>query len=185
MINPYIFREYDIRGLVDKDLTTEAIINIGKAFATLVKRDGGNAVTIGGDVRKSTERIRKDLENGINSVGIDTINIGNCPTGAQYYSHFKYDIPYGIMITGSHNPPEFNGLKLTMNYSNIHGEKIQEIYRLIQSQDFESGNGQSETKLIKKHYSDFIRDKNKNEQAIKSCIGLRKRRCCTFCKRLF
>jgi phosphomannomutase / phosphoglucomutase len=167
VINPFIFREYDIRGLVATDLTTEAIVKIGKAFGSLVKRDGGNTVTIGGDVRESTTRIREDLISGITSTGINIIIIGDCPTGAQYFSHFEYKVPYGIMITGSHNPPEFNGLKLTMNYSNIYGERIQDILKLIKSEDFENGSGKVETKLIKSIYSNFIRSKIRMKKPLK------------------
>ena len=103
-MNPTIFRMYDIRGIADQDLNDEAVTLIGKAFGTFVKRRGCSIVSVGRDVRLTSERIKNALVNGVLSTGIDVIDIGVCPTPVVYYSlvHLKTD--GSVMITGSHNP---------------------------------------------------------------------------------
>ena len=108
-VNPQIFREYDIRGIVGKDLTPDSVTSIGKAIGTYIKRGGGKKMVIGRDVRTSSVEFREILSSALNSTGCDVIDIGMVPTPMTYFAlhHFKAD--GGVMITGSHNPPEFNG----------------------------------------------------------------------------
>ncbi len=168
MISPYIFREYDIRGVVDKDLTDEVVELLGKGIGTYLRRHGAKRITIGGDVRLSTERFRKDLMNGLQSVGINVVDLGPVPTPVQYFSmHHIPDVQGGVMITGSHNPPEFNGFKITLNNAPVFGEMIQEIRRLIENKDFESGNGSYEKQEVIDDYIAYIKKDIKLERPVK------------------
>ncbi len=168
MISPYIFREYDIRGVVDKDLTDEVVELLGKGIGTYLRRHGARRITIGGDVRLSTERFRKDLMSGLQSVGINVVDLGPVPTPVQYFSmHHIPDVQGGVMITGSHNPPEFNGFKITLNNAPVFGEMIQEIRRLIENKDFESGSGSYEKQEIIDDYIAYIKKDIKLERPVK------------------
>lgn len=131
-----IFREYDIRGKAEEDLTSETVRAIGLAFGTFLARNGVKKMTVGGDVRLSTERIRKDIIGGLTSAGIDIVNLGVVTTPLLYWSLFYLDFSGGVMITGSHNPKEFNGLKLAFGKTTLYGDQIQEIRRMIQADDF-------------------------------------------------
>ena len=155
-INPQIFREYDIRGIVGKDLTPDTVTSIGKAIGTYIKRDGGKTLVIGRDVRTSSEEFRKILFSALNSTGCDVIDIGMVPTPMTYFAlhHLKAD--GGVMITGSHNPPEFNGFKISQGVHSLYGEKIQQLKQLIQSNDFETGNGKTKQQDVIGDYIDKI-----------------------------
>jgi phosphomannomutase/phosphoglucomutase len=140
-INPQIFREYDIRGLVDQDLTRDSVERIGKSVGTYIRRNGGKTITVGYDMRVSSIPFRDSLICGINSTGCDVIDIGMVPTPVAYFSlhHLKPD--GGVMITGSHNPSEFNGFKISHGLHSLYGERIQELRRLIDVSDYEVGMG--------------------------------------------
>jgi len=154
-INPFIFREYDIRGIVEQDLTEPVVELIGKAYGTYLQRQGGKKVSVGGDVRLSTERFRKALINGLLSTGVDVIDIGVVPTPVQYFSLFKLSVDGGVMITGSHNPAEFNGLKMSVGQNSLYGEEIQRLRIIIEDGDFLSGKGEvTKTDIL----SDYIED---------------------------
>ena len=127
MINSDIFREYDIRGVVDIDLTDEVVDLLGKGYGTYLKIHNANKISIGGDVRLSTERFLKVFISGIRSTGINVVNIGLIPTPVQYFSMFHLQVDGGVMITGSHNPPDFNGFKLSLYKSPVYGIEIQEL----------------------------------------------------------
>jgi len=155
-INPHIFREYDIRGVVDKDLTDEAVTLLGKAFGTYMIRHDAKSLSIGGDVRLSTERFRKALINGLKSTGVNITDIGPIPTPVQYFSMFTLPVQAGIMITGSHNPPDYNGFKLTLNKAPVFGDEIQNLRKIIESGEFESGSGTIEKVSMDEKYIDHI-----------------------------
>jgi phosphomannomutase/phosphoglucomutase len=141
MLKQSIFREYDIRGIADVELQDEDVELLGKALATHLIRHSGRTICLGRDCRLSGARIHAALLQGILSTGAHVLDIGVVPTPVLYYSavHFKAD--GAIMITGSHNPPEYNGLKTVCGTGTLHGEQIQQIYKLIQNGDFESGAG--------------------------------------------
>src|SRR3990170_1180964 len=140
-VSPGIFRQYDIRGIFNKDLTTEIARAIGAAYGVyLLKEARGKMqdarrfkVSVGRDVRLSSVALSDALIKGILSTGIDVIDIGECPTPLQYFSMFHLNLDGGIMITGSHNPPEFNGFKISVGKETIYGESIQEIRRIIEA----------------------------------------------------
>ncbi len=136
-----IYREYDIRGVVGKDLTFDVAEHVGVAYGTTVCRSGGSKVTLARDVRDHSAPLRDRLAKGIQSTGIDVIDLGVCPTPLLYYSLFHLTVDGGVMITGSHNPPEFNGLKMCVGREAIFGDAIQALRRLVETGDRESGNG--------------------------------------------
>ena len=168
MISPFIFREYDIRGVVGKDLTDEVANLLGKGIGTYLARYGVKRITVGGDVRLSTEQLRKHLMEGLRSTGINVVNLGQVPTPVQYFSmHRIPDVQGGVMITGSHNPPEFNGFKITMNNAPVFGSMIQEIRVLIEKGDFEKGSGGYEEQEIIEDYINYIKKNIKLERPVK------------------
>ncbi len=151
-INPQIFREYDIRGVVDKDLTPESVQQIGQAIGTYMKRLGGKSVVLGRDVRASSVDFRDILSKALTSTGCDVVDIGMVPTPVAYFAlhHLKAD--GGVMITGSHNPPEFNGFKISHGQHNLYSKKIQELRELIDSGNFETGSGKIEQANVLEPY---------------------------------
>lgn len=140
-IKDKIFRQYDIRGVVGEDLDAEVAFEVGRAFAAYLRGMNPSArqVSVGRDVRLSSDELAEGLIKGITSSGLDVFNIGVCPTPLQYFSLFHLDLDGGIMVTGSHNPPEYNGLKLSAGKETIYGDAIQAIRNIIKQ-----GQGQEE-----------------------------------------
>jgi phosphomannomutase/phosphoglucomutase len=167
MINPYIFREYDIRGVVDTDLNDESAELLGKGIGTFMKRKGAKRLSIGGDVRLSTEKLREALMKGLRSCGIEVVNIGAVPTPVQYFSMHYLTVDGGVMITGSHNPPEFNGFKITLKNAPVYGPDIQEIKNLILNEDFETGEGGYSFEDVMDAYKDKIKSDIHFEKPLK------------------
>ena len=169
-INPQIFREYDIRGLVDVDLTQDSTELIGKSIGTYIYRNGGKTLTVGYDMRASSIPFRDSLIRGINSTGCDVIDIGMVPTPVAYFSlhHLKPD--GGVMITGSHNPSEFNGFKISNGLHSLYGESIQELRRLIDSDDFELGSGKLSKNNVLEDYIQGIFNRVKVSRSVKVVV---------------
>lgn len=156
-----IFREYDIRGIYGKDLTEEISYLIGKAFVSLVFKESEKVperISVGMDARISSEFLKKALVKGITECGVDVIDIGLCPTPLHYFSLFVLPVDAGIMITGSHNPPEFNGFKLSIGKETIYGKKIRKLKKIIENMDFFSLNrtGKIEEYNIKEDYINYM-----------------------------
>jgi phosphomannomutase/phosphoglucomutase len=126
---------------VDHDLTDEVVRLIGQGFATHLSRIGKREVVVGRDGRLSSPRFRGDLVQGMVAGGLDVVDIGVCPTPVFYFSLFHLDREGGVMITGSHNPPEFNGFKVCVGKETLYGEKIQDLRRIIESQKFSQAKG--------------------------------------------
>ncbi len=156
MVNPYIFREYDIRGVVGKDLTDEAIALLARGYGTFFRKANVKSISIGGDVRLSTNHIRNILIEEITNCGIHVMDIGECPTPVQYFSMFHLPVDAGIMITGSHNPPNYNGFKLTLNKAPVFGQDIQSIRKIIESENFSNGQSYSEQISVTEDYINHI-----------------------------
>ncbi|MCF4151975.1 phosphomannomutase/phosphoglucomutase [Dethiosulfovibrio sp. F2B] len=132
-----IFREYDIRGEAETDLSSPNVLAIARSYGTYLNRKGITKASVGGDVRISTERIRKDVIQGLTDTGIDVIDVGTVTSPLLYWSLFHHDIDGAIMITGSHNPKDMNGLKMALGKSTIYGEEIQKIREMVEKDDFE------------------------------------------------
>ena len=141
MLKPTIFREYDIRGIADEELLDSDVELVGRALGTYLIRHSGRSICLGCDCRLSGSRLHDALLKGLLGASSHVLDLGTVPTPVLYYSavHFKAD--GAIMITGSHNPPEYNGIKTVCGINTLHGEAIQDVYKLILGNDFESGEG--------------------------------------------
>ncbi len=167
-MNEFIFREYDIRGIVKDDFTDDVVINLGKGFGTWLKRNNARNLTISGDIRVTTPKLKELFTKGALSTGIDVIDIGILPTPLNYFSMYKRDVDAAVQITGSHNPPEFNGFKLSYDKQAFFADQIQDIKNLILNNDFEEGNGKFSTDDgIKKEYIEEIVEKIKIKRPLK------------------
>ncbi len=132
-INPHIFREYDIRGIVGKDLDEEVFETLGKAtFAYLKSKKKPLKVCVGRDGRLSSKPLSRALIDGLTSCGADVIDIGEVPTPVLYFALFTLKVGGGVMITASHNPKEYNGMKVAVGTSAIHGAEIQKLGAIAQ-----------------------------------------------------
>jgi phosphomannomutase/phosphoglucomutase len=132
MLNSDIFREYDIRGIAERDLTTPVVEALGRAFAEYIRPKGISSVAVGYDARLSSPRLRDALIQGLSASGMAVTDLGLCPTPVLYFSLYHLHVGAGVMITGSHNPSEFNGFKLCVGKDTIYGEEIQKIRRILE-----------------------------------------------------
>lgn len=140
-VSPVIFRAYDIRGIVEEVLTPGVVREVGKAFGSECEAKGIKTVVVARDGRLSGPMLMEALTEGLLSTGRDVIDIGMVPTPVLYYATYKLETGTGIMITGSHNPSNYNGLKLMLGGDALYGEAIQRFYQRIVDQDFCSGQG--------------------------------------------
>ncbi|MBV8831346.1 MAG: phosphomannomutase/phosphoglucomutase [Acidobacteriaceae bacterium] len=141
MLKPGIFREYDIRGIADEELLDEDVELLGRALGTYLIRHSSSSICVGRDCRLSGERLHSALLNGLVASGAHVIDIGIVPTPVLYYSAVHFQAGGAIMITGSHNPPEYNGFKTVCGTGTLYGDALQEVYKLIANEDYESGEG--------------------------------------------
>jgi phosphomannomutase/phosphoglucomutase len=154
--NPEIFRAYDIRGIVDRTLTEQTVYDIGRAMGTKVLALHGTQIVIGRDGRLSGQRLAQKLAAGILSTGCDVVDVGQVPTPCLYFASHELNINSAIMLTGSHNPPNYNGLKIILDGRTIYGASIQELYQIIIGQQFIEGAGQYQTADITAKYISTI-----------------------------
>lgn len=167
MMNKYIFREYDIRGKVAEDFPPDVVENLGRGFGTFVKRAGGQEIALSGDIRLTTPELMKHFKKGVLSTGVDVINIGILPTPVNYFSMFELGVSGAMQITGSHNPPEFNGFKMSLERKAVYGEQIQDIRKIIENGDYETGEGSEVEHDLKKTYMKMILNKIHIERPLK------------------
>ncbi len=140
-MNPGIFREYDIRGIAGKDLKENDALLIGKGVGTFLQQRGRSRLTVGRDCRLTSDLYTKKVIEGLLSTGCDVTDIGVCPTPVLYFSITHFDQQGGVMVTASHNPPEYNGFKLCIGTDSIFGKDIQKIFKIISNASFSQGNG--------------------------------------------
>ena len=159
MVNKYIFREYDIRGKVVDDFPPHVVTQRGRGFGTFVKRNGFREIALSGDIRLTTPDLMVQFKEGVLSTGIDVINLGLLPTPTNYYSMFKLGVGGAVQITGSHNPPEFNGFKMSMDRKAVYGDSIQTLRKYIEDNDFEIGTGSEIKHDIRADYKAMIIEK--------------------------
>src|SRR5579863_10208070 len=142
MLKPTIFREYDIRGIADSELLSPDVEQLGRGLGTYLRRaSGGVNINVGRDCRLSSTRLRDALVEGLLAVGCNVTDIGTVPTPVLYHSAQNLSAQGAIMITGSHNPSEYNGFKSVCGTGTLHGEAIQEVLQIVQRSDFETGAG--------------------------------------------
>ncbi|HWY47136.1 MAG TPA: phosphomannomutase/phosphoglucomutase [Bryobacteraceae bacterium] len=156
MLKPTIFREYDIRGVAESELLSTDVEQLGLGLGTYLRRQSGPKINVGRDCRLSSTRLRDALVRGLLASGCDVTDIGVVPTPVLYYSAQKLKADGAVMITGSHNPPEYNGFKTVCGSGTLHGETIQEVRRLIERQDFERGSGRAGNADVVTPYVDEI-----------------------------
>ena len=155
-MNDTIFREYDIRGIAARDLTDDVARSVGRAVATRLRREGAHCLCLGRDVRESSPRLQAALAEGARAAGIDTIDVGVVPTPVLYYSIVAAEADGGIMVTGSHNPIEYNGFKICRGTSPIWGAEILALRDQIRDSDFAEGHGKAENLDILPKYREMV-----------------------------
>jgi phosphomannomutase/phosphoglucomutase len=156
IITEDIFRAYDIRGIVENALTPDAVQLIGQAFATQALSQGQKTVVIGRDGRLSSPELAQRLSQGLRAGGCDVIDIGMVPTPVLYYATHKLKTGTGIMVTGSHNPPQYNGLKMLIAGDTLYGEGIKALYQMIIEDRLDNGAGTHKEQDIIPEYLDTI-----------------------------
>ena len=151
-----IFRQYDIRGVVGKDLTEEAAYEIGRAYAAyMLEQNIKGAIAVGRDNRPSGDMLRKALLRGLNECGVDVVDLGVVPTPVSYWALHNLGVAGSIMITGSHNPPEFNGFKMCAGKETLHGKDILHLLDLIRAARFPAGTGTIRSVSV---LDDYVKD---------------------------
>lgn len=165
-----IFREYDIRGIVDQDFDLTDVERIGQGYGTYLYQHGGKRAVIGRDCRLSSPSVSDALLKGMLKAGVQVIDVGVCPTPVLYFAirHLKTD--GGLMITASHNPPEYNGLKVCLGPDTIFGEEIQQFRRLVEKGDFATGKGSSKIYDILTPYTEYLVDNIKLDRSVRMAV---------------
>ena len=158
-MNENIFREYDIRGIVELDLTADTVYAISKAIGTFFNQNGARQIAVGFDARESSPRFRDLLVKGLNETGCDAILIGRVPTPVLYHTVFTKNVDGGVMITGSHNPPNHNGFKICLAKETLFGSQIQEIKRIALNKNFTNGKGANKSLEVLADYEKDILSK--------------------------
>ena len=170
-INKSIFREYDIRGIVDEDLGDEVVEKIAKAVATIFIKRGKKTVSIGYDGRPHSPHIKDVFVKGLLDSGLNVTEIGLVPTPVLYYSIYRLKSDGGVSITASHNPPEYNGFKVVIGRDALSGKEIKEIYDIAVNEDFLSdGKGEFKKEDIIEDYLNCISDNIKLNKKIKVVV---------------
>ncbi|MBN1273743.1 MAG: phosphomannomutase/phosphoglucomutase [Candidatus Aminicenantes bacterium] len=170
-INPEIFREYDIRGIVDKDLNEEVVETLGRGIGTTFRRNGKKKVALGWDCRLSSPGFASALSRGILSTGCSITEYGIIPTPLLYFAVYVKNMEAGVMITGSHNPPEHNGFKLMLGKDTLYGDDIQKIKEIIQKEDYITDKkGTRKSYDIVPEYKEYIIKNLQLERSLKMVI---------------
>lgn len=156
MLPSTIFREYDIRGVAERDLTSDGIFSIGRAYGTYLRRQKKMTVALGRDCRVSSPRIHDSLVKGMLSSGLNVVDLGLTTTPCLYFGIHHLSTDGGIMITGSHNPPDHNGLKMCIGTGSLFGTQIQDLKAMIDRGDFDSGEGKLTSREIIPDYFDYL-----------------------------
>jgi phosphomannomutase/phosphoglucomutase len=164
-----IFRQYDIRGIVGRDLTPDVARAIGRAYAVYAHEKGiRGAIAIGRDNRPSGPELRDGLVAGLTTAGYDVVDIGVVPTPLLYWALHNLEVVGGIQITGSHNPPEYNGFKLSLGKASLHGDQIQELYRLTARESAGGGGKVRHEQVIDRYIDDIIKRVGKLSRPVKA-----------------
>lgn len=155
-MNPHIFREYDIRGRVPDDLDQETVYRLGLAIGTYYEGKGVKSVSVGRDCRLSSPDLMDALQVGLRETGTHVLDVGMVPTPLLYFSLFHQELNGGVQITGSHNPPDQNGLKICLGKSTIYGKEIQNLREIVESERFTKGRGRLHETDVMVPYMEFV-----------------------------
>jgi phosphomannomutase/phosphoglucomutase len=151
-----IFREYDIRGVVGQEILDEDVFTLGRAIGTYMDGRGAKRLALGRDCRLSSDRFRDLLLEGLLSTGREVVDVGVCPTPLLYFAVWHYQADGGVMITASHNPPQYNGFKVLFGKTTIFGQEIQQIGRIAAGGRFSQGQGSARSEEIVGPYMDHV-----------------------------
>ena len=154
--DPTILREYDVRGIIDETLSKDDARALGRAFGTLARRRGAGRIAVGYDGRISSPGMASALSAGLRASGVDVVSVGRGPTPMLYFATCELPVDGGVMVTGSHNPPNYNGFKMTLQKAAFFGADIQELGRIAAAGDFESGDGSEEEQSVFDAYVDRL-----------------------------
>lgn len=155
-LSPDIFRAYDIRGIVGETLSAESVRLIGQAIGSEAVEQGINALCVGYDGRHSSPELADALAQGVMATGCDVIHVGAVPTPVLYFATQELQTGSGVMVTGSHNPANYNGLKIMLGGETLSGEAIQKLYQRAQTGDFARGAGTQSSEDVRRAYLDRI-----------------------------
>jgi phosphomannomutase/phosphoglucomutase len=155
-VTPTIFREYDIRGRVPEELNRDTAYRLGQCFGAYYQSLGAKRISLGRDCRLSSQELRLGVAQGMMDAGIDVIDAGMVPTPLLYFSLHHLDVDGGVQITGSHNPPEYNGFKICLGKTTIYGEEIQKIRRIGEKGSFPKGKGSTDREEVIEPYVEEI-----------------------------
>ena len=169
-VNSEIFRAYDIRGIAGKELTEEGIFYIGKAIGTLILSEGRKSLLTARDGRISGPSLLRSFQEGVLATGCNVTDLGLVPTPLLYFATFKTKIPDGVMLTGSHNPKNYNGLKIVIDKKSITSQKIEEIKNMISNNNYFNGSGEMSKLEIKKDYLKELQEKIRLDSKLKVCL---------------
>ncbi len=171
MINPQVFSQYDIRGIVGEEIDEETYYLIGKSFGTYLRQKGLKTIALGGDARLTTPAMMKALCKGALETGCDVTDIGIVATPVLYYSIWKLKTDAGAMVTASHNPSQYNGCKLNLGLGSVYAEELQGVLQIILKGEFASGAGTYSTNdTISADYIDYITAGIKLERPVKVIV---------------
>jgi phosphomannomutase/phosphoglucomutase len=162
-----IFREYDIRGFAEEDLSNDVAFAIARAYGTKMRREGRSRIALGQDVRESSPRLTESFAEGLMACGLTVLDVGVVPTPTLYYSIVALEADGGVQVTASHNPIEYNGFKLCRGLSSVWGDELRALPRQISSGDFEDGNGRLETHEMLSRYIDMVVEKTRPARPMK------------------
>lgn len=176
-MNPDIFRKYDIRGVAESDLNDETIRKVARAYGTKIRSQTGvstSRIGIGRDIRDSSDRIFSTIEQGLTETGLDVVDLGVVPTPLTYFATHQLDLDGSIQITGSHNPPEYNGLKMMEGDRPLYGDGIQDLRSIGESGEFaeaqEPGESTSHPSIIREYIEWVVDDIEPGEHDVKIAI---------------
>lgn len=158
MINSEIFRQYDIRGIAGRDMTESDVVLIGKGIGTYLHKQGNRFVAVGRDGRVTSDVYAERLVEGLMATGCRVVDIGVCPTPVSYFAIRHLETQGSVMVTASHNPPEYNGFKICSGVDSVYGEQIQQIRKIIADGDFITGQGSAEAYEILPDYIEYVID---------------------------
>ncbi len=171
MLNPIVFRQYDIRGIVGEEIDAETYYLIGKGFGTFLRGQGLKTIALGGDARLSTPEMLESFAKGALETGCDIYDLGQVATPVLYFAIWKLGADGGAMVTASHNPSQYNGCKLNLGLGSVYGEGLQDLLSLIRKGEFASGSGtHSHNPEMNEAYISYIATNIKLQRPVKVVV---------------
>lgn len=158
MLNPEMFRQYDIRGIAGEDMDSDGVYKIGRGIGTYLQRQGKGRIAVGRDCRTTSPEYTARAIEGLTASGMDVVDIGVCSTPLSYFSIRHLELDGSVMITASHNPPEYNGFKICSGVDSVYGEALQEILQLIEKEDFAADKGRVSQTDIYTPYLAYLKE---------------------------